>query len=61
MVVAATIGSVVGAWALYRISAAIGPLHLHAFVMRFGRCSASPSTTCVEPGRGSTAPRPPPC
>ena len=37
MVIAATIGSVVGAWALYGISAWIGPLRLHRFVVRHGR------------------------
>ena len=37
MVLAATIGSVVGAWALYGISAGIGPVRLHGFVVRYGR------------------------
>lgn len=37
MIVAATIGSTVGAWALYGISAAIGPVRLHRFVVRHGR------------------------
>jgi membrane protein DedA with SNARE-associated domain len=37
MVLAATIGSVIGAWALYGIAAAIGPVRLDAFVTRFGR------------------------
>ena len=37
MVLAATLGSIVGAWMLYGISAAIGPLRLHRFVVRFGR------------------------
>jgi membrane protein DedA with SNARE-associated domain len=37
MVLAATIGSVVGAWILYGISAAIGPERLHAFLVRYGR------------------------
>jgi membrane protein DedA with SNARE-associated domain len=37
MVAAATAGSVIGAWALYGISAGIGPLRLHRFVVRFGR------------------------
>lgn len=37
MVAAATLGSLVGAWALYGISAAIGPDRLHAFVLRYGR------------------------
>ena len=37
MIVAATIGSVVGAWVLYGISAIIGPLRLRRFIVRFGR------------------------
>lgn len=37
MIVAATIGSVVGALVLYGISAAIGPERLHAFVVRYGK------------------------
>lgn len=37
MVLAATIGSMVGAWVLYGISAAIGPVRLHALVVRYGR------------------------
>lgn len=37
MVLAATIGSVVGAWVLYGISAALGPDRLRAFVQRYGR------------------------
>jgi membrane protein DedA with SNARE-associated domain len=37
MIVAATIGSVVGAWVLYGISAAIGPERLHQFLVRYGR------------------------
>ncbi len=37
MVVAATIGSVVGALVLYGIAAAIGPDRLHHFVERYGR------------------------
>jgi membrane protein DedA with SNARE-associated domain len=36
MVIAATIGSVVGAWALYGISAAVGPIRLRALVIRYG-------------------------
>jgi membrane protein DedA with SNARE-associated domain len=36
MVVAATAGSVVGSWALYGISAAIGPVRLRGFVVRRG-------------------------
>ena len=37
MMVASTIGSVVGAWALYLIAAAIGRRRLHALVVRSGR------------------------
>ena len=37
MIVAATVGSIVGAWVLYGISAAIGPTRLHRFVARYGR------------------------
>lgn len=36
MILAATAGSVVGAWALYGIAAAIGPERLRGFVVRFG-------------------------
>lgn len=37
MIVAATLGSVVGAWVLYGISAAIGPERLHHFLVHYGR------------------------
>jgi membrane protein DedA with SNARE-associated domain len=37
MVVAATIGSMVGAFLLYGISAAIGPVRLRALVVRYGK------------------------
>jgi membrane protein DedA with SNARE-associated domain len=37
MIAAATIGSVVGAWILYGISALLGPQRLHRFVARYGR------------------------
>ncbi|HWJ62381.1 MAG TPA: DedA family protein [Acidimicrobiales bacterium] len=37
MVVAATIGSVIGAWVLYLAAAAIGDVRLHALVARYGR------------------------
>lgn len=37
MILAATVGSVVGAWVLYGISAIIGPLRLRRFIVRFGR------------------------
>ncbi len=37
MVVASTIGSVVGALVLYAIAAAIGPERIHTFVVRFGK------------------------
>ncbi len=37
MIVAATVGSVVGAWILYGIAAAVGPDRLHGFVLKYGR------------------------
>jgi membrane protein DedA with SNARE-associated domain len=37
MVVAATVGSMVGAFLLYGISAAIGPVRLRALVVRYGK------------------------
>lgn len=37
MIVAATIGSMVGAYILYGISAAVGPVRLRALVVRYGR------------------------
>jgi membrane protein DedA with SNARE-associated domain len=37
MMVAATLGSVAGAWALYLIAAWIGPERLHGLVARYGR------------------------
>lgn len=37
MVAAATVGSLVGAWILYGISAAIGPVRIHAFVVNYGK------------------------
>jgi membrane protein DedA with SNARE-associated domain len=36
MIIAATIGSVVGAWALYGLSAATGPVRLRAVIIRYG-------------------------
>lgn len=36
MILAATAGSVVGAWVLYGIAAGIGPERLRAFIVRFG-------------------------
>lgn len=36
MIVAASIGSMVGAWVLYGLSAAIGPVRLRAIVLRYG-------------------------
>ena len=36
MIIAATIGSVVGAWALYGLSAAVGPVRLRAVIIRYG-------------------------
>jgi membrane protein DedA with SNARE-associated domain len=37
MILAATIGSVVGAWVLYGLSAWIGPIRLRRFVLRYGK------------------------
>lgn len=37
MVAAATVGSVLGSWVLYGLSAWIGPVRLHGFVLRWGR------------------------
>ena len=37
MIVATTIGSVVGAWVLYGIAAAMGPERFHHFVVRYGK------------------------
>lgn len=37
MMLAATVGSVVGAWVLYGVAAWIGPVRLHRFVLRYGR------------------------
>jgi len=37
MFAAATVGSVVGAWVLYALSAWIGPVRLRRFVVRFGK------------------------
>lgn len=37
MVIAATIGSLVGAWILYGLSAAVGPVRLRAILIRYGR------------------------
>lgn len=43
MVLAATAGSVVGAWLLYGVAAALGPVRLHRLVVRYGRwVSVSP-------------------
>lgn len=36
MIIAATIGSVVGAWVLYGLAAAIGPVRVRAIVIRYG-------------------------
>ena len=36
MIIAATIGSVVGAWVTYGLSAAVGPVRLRAIVIRYG-------------------------
>lgn len=37
MMVAATAGSVIGAWILYALAAAIGPIRLHAFILRYSK------------------------
>ncbi len=37
MIAAATVGSVVGAWVLYAIAWAVGPVRIHRFVVRYGR------------------------
>jgi membrane protein DedA with SNARE-associated domain len=37
MIIAATVGSLVGAWMLYAIAAWIGPERLHGFVVRHGK------------------------
>lgn len=37
MIVASTIGSLVGAWVLYGVAAGIGPIRLRRFIVRFGR------------------------
>jgi membrane protein DedA with SNARE-associated domain len=37
MIAAATAGSMVGAWVLYGVSAAVGPDRLHGFLVRYGR------------------------
>jgi membrane protein DedA with SNARE-associated domain len=37
MVIAATVGSMVGAFTLYGIAAAIGPVRLRSFVARYGK------------------------
>lgn len=37
LVAAATLGSVVGSWALYGIAASVGEARLHRFVLRYGR------------------------
>lgn len=37
MILAATVGSVIGAWVLYGVAAAIGPERFHHFVARYGK------------------------
>ncbi len=37
MILAATIGSIIGAWVLYGIAAAVGPQRFHAFIVRHGK------------------------
>ncbi len=36
MIIAATFGSVIGAWILYGLSAAVGPVRLRAIIIRYG-------------------------
>ena len=36
MIIAATLGSVVGAWIMYGLAAAVGPVRLRAIVIRYG-------------------------
>ena len=48
MMIAATVGSVVGALILYFVSAAIGPERLRAFVERFGKWFGVKSTDLVR-------------
>lgn len=36
MIAAATVGSMVGAWILYGFAAAVGPLRIHTWVVRYG-------------------------
>jgi len=36
MIIAATIGSLIGAWILYGLSAAVGPVRLRAILIRYG-------------------------
>ena len=49
MIVAATIGSLVGAWILYGIARWIGPDRLARFLVRYGKfAAASPTTTSTE-------------
>lgn len=48
MILAATVGSVVGALVLYGIAALIGPVRLHDFVVRFGRWFTIKETDLVR-------------
>jgi len=48
MMIAATVGSVVGALVLYFVSAAIGPERLRAFVARFGKWFGVKSSDLVR-------------
>jgi membrane protein DedA with SNARE-associated domain len=51
MIVAATIGSVVGAWILYGIAAAVGPDRFHRFVVHHGRWFRLTSTDITKAER----------
>jgi membrane protein DedA with SNARE-associated domain len=48
MVAAATVGSVVGSWVLYGVSAGVGPVRLHGFVLRWGRYVGVKGTDLVR-------------
>jgi membrane protein DedA with SNARE-associated domain len=37
MIIAATVGSLIGSWILYGVSAAVGPDRFHRFVVRYGK------------------------
>ena len=62
MIVAATIGSLVGAWVLYGIAAWIGPERLSTFLVRYGKwLRLTHGRHRPRPSAGSTAGRSSPC